>query len=56
MGKINICVNCINFGVICIFMCVFVYFGEDRDKLVMLEDLMLIYLYLMSDDFKEVNG
>jgi hypothetical protein len=33
-----------------------VYPGEDRDKLACPEDLMPTYLYLMSDDSKDVNG
>jgi hypothetical protein len=30
--------------------------GEDRDLLATPEDLMPTYLYLMSDDSKNING
>ncbi len=56
VGKTNIRVNCINPGATRTSMRASAYPGEDRDKLATPEDLMPTYLYLMSDDSKEVNG
>lgn len=56
VGKTNIRINCINPGATRTSMRASVYPGEDRDKLATPEDLMPTYLYLMSDDSKEVNG
>ncbi|WP_278369618.1 YciK family oxidoreductase [Pseudoalteromonas lipolytica] len=56
VGKTNIRINCINPGATRTAMRASAYPGEDRDKLATAEDLMPTYLYLMSDDSKEVNG
>ncbi|MBB1300415.1 YciK family oxidoreductase [Pseudoalteromonas sp. SR44-8] len=56
VGKTNIRINCINPGATLTAMRASVYPGEDRDKLACPEDLMPTYLYLMSDDSKDVNG
>lgn len=56
VGKTNIRINCINPGATHTAMRASVYPGEDRDKLACPEDLMPTYLYLMSDDSKDVNG
>lgn len=49
-------VNVINLGGICIVMCVKVYLVEDVDKLKILFDIMLFYLYLMVLEGCEVYG
>lgn len=51
-----ICVNSVNFGVICISMCVFVYFGENLLNNFIGEEIMLVYLYFMGLDSVGVNG
>ncbi len=56
VGKTNIRINCINPGATRTSMRATAYPGEDRDKLATPEDLMPTYLYLMSDDSKDVNG
>ncbi|MFY8325727.1 YciK family oxidoreductase [Pseudoalteromonas sp. ZZD1] len=56
VGKTNIRINCINPGATRTSMRATAYPGEDRDKLATPEDLMPTYLYLMSDDSKDING
>lgn len=52
----KICVNIINSGVICMDMCVFVYFGEDVEKLKSLEQIVVSYLYLLGFEGVVING
>ncbi len=54
--KTNIRINCINPGATRTSMRASAYPGEDKDKLATPEDLMPTYLYLMSDDSKDING
>ena len=54
--KMPIRVNCINPGATRTSMRASAFPGEDRDLLATPEDLMPTYLYLMSDDSKDING
>ncbi len=56
VSKTNIRINCINPGATRTSMRATAYPGEDKDKLATPEQLMPTYLYLMSDDSKDING
>ena len=56
VGKTNIRINCINPGATRTSMRASAFPGEDKDTLKTAEELMPTYLYLMSDDAKEING
>ncbi|CAM4171595.1 YciK family oxidoreductase [Pseudoalteromonas byunsanensis] len=56
VGKTNIRINCINPGATRTNMRASAFPGEDKESLKTPEQLMPTYLYLMSDDSKQVNG
>ncbi|WP_105168052.1 YciK family oxidoreductase [Pseudoalteromonas sp. T1lg23B] len=56
VGKTNIRINCINPGATRTSMRASAFPGEDKESLKTPEQLMPTYLYLMSDDSKQVNG
>jgi NAD(P)-dependent dehydrogenase (short-subunit alcohol dehydrogenase family) len=56
VGKTNIRINCINPGATRTSMRASAFPGEDKSTLKTAQELMPTYLYLMSDDSKEING